>query len=197
MKVIKNTLLLAALLVCSISFAQKSTIEIPPNQDVEIDFPNYTFYELDITNKTGNEIGIKVINKFNDEFKRGFGLAGKAKVMVEGNSKIIFSNATDKMGKISFKVTEKDQMPAMNEPYVSFKLINTSRKSIPLIIPGVMNPNLSPKSSSGVDLKMGQEIYFKSGTKKHLLLVVDQSIKENEKLDVAELLQERKKELGL
>lgn len=79
---------------------------------------------------------------------------------------------------------------------VPFKLINKSAKSIPLIIPGVMNPNLSPFSSSGVDLKVGQKIFFKVKGKRHLLLIVDESL-EGEELDVKSLLRQRKKELEL
>jgi hypothetical protein len=37
---------------------------------------------------------------------------------------------------------------------------NGSFRSIPLIIPGVMNPNLNPKSNSGVGLDVGQKVYF-------------------------------------
>ena len=43
---------------------------------------------------------------------------------------------------------------------VPFTLRNNSLKSIPLKIPGVMNPNLSPMSNSGVDLAEGQKVYF-------------------------------------
>jgi len=44
---------------------------------------------------------------------------------------------------------------------VSFTLRNSSLKSIPLKIPGVMNPNLSPDSNSVVSLKIGQKIFFR------------------------------------
>ena len=60
-----------------------------------------------------------------------------------------------------------------------------------------MNPNLSPDSMSGVTLKMGQEILFKERGKKYVLLTVDESIQKGDILDVAKLLPERKKELGL
>jgi saccharopine dehydrogenase-like NADP-dependent oxidoreductase len=43
---------------------------------------------------------------------------------------------------------------------------NGSLKSIPLNIPGVMNPNLSPISDSGVTLEVGQKVfYFPNGKK--------------------------------
>lgn len=53
---------------------------------------------------------------------------------------------------------------------VKFTFRNNSDRSIPLQIPGVMNPNLSPKSNSGVTLEGGQEIFFKYRGKKTLLL---------------------------
>ena len=74
--------------------------------------------------------------------------------------------------------------------YVSFKLRNETLKSIPLIIPGVMNPNLSPQSNSGVRLKMGQEIKYRKGLSTRILLTVDETIKEGEVVLVGELLSE-------
>lgn len=82
------------------------------------------------------------------------------------------------------------------ENYVSFQLINNSVKSIPLIIPGVMNPNLSPFSNSGVSLKPGQKIYFKKKMKRYLLLEVDETYRDK-KVDVANLIKKRNKELEL
>ncbi|MFA7274054.1 MAG: hypothetical protein WC044_09300 [Crocinitomicaceae bacterium] len=80
---------------------------------------------------------------------------------------------------------------------IRFTLANSSAKSIPLIIPGVMNPNLSPFSRSGVELSVGQMIFFKTKGKKQLLLKVDESIENGAVLDVAELLKKRKKELRI
>ena len=78
---------------------------------------------------------------------------------------------------------------------VSFTLRNNSLKSIPLQIPGVMNPNLSPMSNSGVSLKIGQKILFKYRGKKHLLLKVTKDL-ENQVVMVDKLLKKRKKELA-
>ena len=79
---------------------------------------------------------------------------------------------------------------------VSFTLKNTTTQSIPLIIPNVMNPNLSPFSESGVTLSIGQEILFRYKGKRRVLLVVT---KENQglTLDVATLLKEKKEALNL
>jgi len=59
-----------------------------------------------------------------------------------------------------------------------------------------MNPNLSPISNSGVDLKVGQEILFKQKGKTYVLLTVDNSYA-NKKVDVAKILRLRKEELGI
>lgn len=80
------------------------------------------------------------------------------------------------------------------EDTVSFTLRNTTLKSIPLAIPGVMNPNLSPMSYSGVNLKVGQEIFFFDGASEELLLTVSKDL-EGKKLNVAKLIKKRKKEL--
>lgn len=85
-----------------------------------------------------------------------------------------------------------------NEP-VSFTLRNESLKSIPLVIPGVMNPNLSPRSNSGVTLEVGQEIYYWRkgqgiGKKRSLLLIVDTSL-DGSTIQVASLIEQRKDEV--
>ena len=76
---------------------------------------------------------------------------------------------------------------------VSFKLHNSTTKKIPLEIPGVMNPILSPMSWSGVNLEVGQKIYFTQNGKRTLLLEVDKSY-EGKKVNVRKLIRQRKKE---
>ena len=61
---------------------------------------------------------------------------------------------------------------------VPFTLKNHSLKSIYLEIPGVMNPNLSPMSNSGVDLAVGQRLYFFHKGKRYLLLEVSDELKD-------------------
>lgn len=85
---------------------------------------------------------------------------------------------------------------------VPFKLLNNSLRAITLEIPGVMNPNLSPMSSSGVDLAVGQKVFFfakgKKGTlkKRYLLLEVTDDLA-GKALAIDELIKTRKAELGL
>lgn len=82
------------------------------------------------------------------------------------------------------------------DPSVSFTLRNESVQSIPLVIPGVMNPNLSPMSDSGVQLEVGQKIFFKHKGRKYLLLEVSAEY-EGTRIRVHQLIKQRKKEMGL
>lgn len=76
---------------------------------------------------------------------------------------------------------------------------NGSFFSIYLSIPGVMNPNLNPKSNSGVSLDVGQVVYFfpngKNG-KKELLFKVSPTWKKDTILQIDEIIKFRKKSLG-
>ncbi|NND77284.1 MAG: hypothetical protein HKN39_03800 [Flavobacteriales bacterium] len=58
--------------------------------------------------------------------------------------------------------------------YVSIDLLNRSANSIPLVIEGVMKPNLSPFSRSGVSCKVGTRIWAKE--RKELLFVVSEEM---------------------
>ena len=75
---------------------------------------------------------------------------------------------------------------------------NGSFHSIPLLIPGVMNPNLNPKSNSGVSLDVGQKVYFfPNGKKKskELLFTVAATWKRDTILQIDEIIKVRKKAL--
>ena len=76
---------------------------------------------------------------------------------------------------------------------VPFKLVNKKLRSIKLEIPGVMNPNLSPLSYSGVDLKVGQKIYFYFRGERIELLEVKDSL-QGQKINVAKRIKEIIKE---
>ena len=75
---------------------------------------------------------------------------------------------------------------------------NGSFKSIPLNIPGVMNPNLNPKSNSGVSLDVGQKVYFfPNGTKKNreILFIVDATWRKDTILQIDKIIEKRKIEI--
>lgn len=199
----KTTVVFVAILMTSIGLllGQKSSLEIPPQSSLELDYANYEMYQLELKNKMSKGLEIKVLNKKTGAFVRGFGLGpvGKVEVMVESSSKIVFVNTSNKTAALSVTVKEMDaaKVNKANTGLISFTLVNSSSESIPLIIPNVMNPNLSPNSKSGVDLKIGQELLFRNKGKRYVLLTVDESIEEGQQLDVYELLKERKAELGL
>jgi hypothetical protein len=72
---------------------------------------------------------------------------------------------------------------------------NGSLKSIPLNIPGIMNPNLSPLSNSGIELEPGQKVfYFPNGKKgkKELLFEVDGMFKKDTILQIHEMIRQKK-----
>lgn len=72
---------------------------------------------------------------------------------------------------------------------------NGSLKSIPLNIPGVMNPNLFPISDSGVTLEVGQKVfYFPNGKKgkKELLFEVNGTFKKDTILQIHEIIRQKK-----
>ena len=86
----------------------------------------------------------------------------------------------------------------MSQQTVHLTFRNLSLKSIPLVIPDVMNPNLNPLSNSGVELAYGQEVfYFINGDKrkKVLLFVVGDQLKEGEVVEINKLIKENKKAL--
>jgi hypothetical protein len=76
---------------------------------------------------------------------------------------------------------------------------NGSIFPIYLSIPGVMNPNLVPKSNSGVSLDAGQIVYFfpkgKKG-KKEVLFTVGPTWKKDTILQIDKIIRLRKKSLG-
>lgn len=204
MKKTKTIVFSVAVFLSVVSFVlpQKSNLEIASGSSMELDYPDYGLYELQLKNNTGAQIEVEVQNKATGQFVRGFGLGplGKVEVLVEKGSKIVFTNNSNRLGKLAVKMLNTDvKLKPKNraEQRISFKLINPSNESVPLIIPNVMNPNLSPNSSSGVDLVIGQELLFRSGLKRYTLLTVDETIAEGQEIDVYEILQQRKKELGL
>lgn len=188
------------LLILTSCVSERSLVFIPAGKTVEVDYPDYGLFKVSLKNKGSDDLNIAVLSKESNSQVRGFGLAmrGSADVLVESSNKLVIQNKTEKSIYVKLKVTEES--PVINnddEIYITFTLKNTSSKSIPLIIPSVMNPNLSPFSKSGVSLKIGQELYFKENGRKYLLLTVDKSIEDGGEIDVPALLKKRKAALGL
>ena len=183
----KATYLIIALFLSVFAFGQ-STLEIPAGERVQIGYPDHNNLAITLKNKSGLGLEVSTVNKVS-----GFGLGptATATVSVVPLGLLEIKNASDESVQIAYSITESKPVATdENEQYVSFKLRNETLKSIPLIIPGVMNPNLSPQSNSGVRLKMGQEIIYRKGLSTRILLTVDETIKEGEVVLVGELLSE-------
>ena len=190
------------LLLLASCASQEVTVSIPASETVEVEAPDFTHYQAYIKNKSMKDLEVKVMDENTEEFRSGFGLGmkGKADIYISEGGKLMLSNPHDKdiSVKVEFEERGAPEAYAMDpDESVTFTLRNNGAQSIPLIIPGVMNPNLSPMSNSGVDLAYGQEIIFKEKGKKYVLLVVDDNIEDGEVLDVGALIKEKKKELGI
>jgi hypothetical protein len=102
------------------------------------------------------------------------------------------------MKKLSLSLIVSLFFTNINAQNIPMTFHNGSFKSIPLIIPGVMNPNLNPKSNSGVSLDVGQKVYFfPNGTKKNreILFIVDATWKKDTILQIDKIMEKRKSEL--
>ena len=171
--------------------AQQAQIELTGRQSIELDFVDYSLYSLKLKNTSSAEIEVSIISRVSNEQVRGFGLAPKStveEVLIESDSYALFTNLSDNKALFSIVATPKVVAPVTKTDGVSFTLRNSTFKSIPLIIPSVMNPNLSPKSNSGVYLKYGQQVYLRRGVSKKLILPVDETIREGALIDVDSII---------
>lgn len=73
--------------------------------------------------------------------------------------------------------------------------LNQSLQSIPLEIPGVMNPNLVPMSKSTVDIPAGTTIYFFHKKNRYELITIKPGMEK--RIVVNELINQRKQALKL
>lgn len=200
LQIIKKSMLSISVILCLVACSSSQlSVQIPAKQTFVLDYPAYELFSAHLKNTSFSQVDVAVKSKSSSQQIRGFGLGpmGKAKVMVEKENQLVLTNSGKK--NIKLNIVIKEEEPVTNEPkkeaYKKFTLENKSAKSIPLLIPNVMNPNLSPLSKSGVDLKVGQEILFKYKGSKHLLLKVDESIANGDVIDVAELLKQKKEAL--
>lgn len=171
--------------------AQQAQIELLGRQSIEIDFVDYRFYALKLKNSSSAEIEVSIISRVSNEQVRGFGLAPKStveEVLIESDSYALFTNLSDNQALFSIEASPKVAAPVTESDGVSFTLRNNTLKSIPLVIPSVMNPNLSPKSNSGVYLRYGQKVYLRRGVSKKLILTVDETIREGALIDVDSII---------
>lgn len=194
----KKLVLTIGILVAAFQLSANQKIEIPARKAVELTYEEFAQYDVKISNKSGKDIDVSVINPATDKQVSGFGLGplGNATLYVaEGNVLKLKNNSSKDISiSISFVDRKPSKPIAPGTEMVQFTLHNSSLKSIPLIIPNVMNPNLSPMSNSGVSLERGQKIYLKKGLSKVLLLTVDEGIEKGDKIDVAKLIKKLNKD---
>jgi len=178
----------------------RTGLKVPAGESRQVNTPDQKLYTAQVKNQSFRGVDVAVLSKSDGRQVRGFGLSakGKADVTLESENKLVFKNNGERPVKLRLAMTEA-KVPGQADTGTSirFTLRNKTAKSIPLLIPDVMNPNLSPFSSSGVELAIGQEILFREKGKKYLLLAVDTSMAEGSEIDVAALLKVRRKELGL
>lgn len=186
----KKTVVFLISLVASYQLMAKESIVIPGQQSVDLTYEQFANFDVKLINANRAKINVAVFNPGEQEKLKGFGLAprGKVTLLIDENQILRLTNLSNIEAKVNIKFVEKKQQAKNNGEYITFTLHNSSLKSIPLIIPGVMKPNLSPMSNSGVSLAAGQQIYYRKEGRKILILEVDDSIEEGDKVDVAQLI---------
>ena len=177
--------------------AQQAQIELLKGQSVQLDFVDYERYGLKLKNNSSAEIEVSIMSRITEKQLRGFGLSPKAtvqEVVVESDSYALFKNLSDSTATFLVEASPKTNESVSVKDGVGFTLRNTTLKSIPLIIPSVMNPNLSPKSNSRVYLRYGQQVFLNKGMSRKLLLTVDETIREGALIDVDSIIRLRDNE---
>ncbi|MDX1315160.1 MAG: hypothetical protein R3356_06635 [Eudoraea sp.] len=188
----KKAALVIGTLLMGLHLSAKEKIEIPAKQAMELTYEAFENFDVKLVNRSGKQVDVAVLDPSTRKQVSGFGLGpmGNAVLYVAPGNILKLKNTSFKDISITVDFVDRSPRPSTdaNTETVNFTLHNASLKSIPLVIPGVMKPNLSPVSNSGVSLKMGQKIYYQKGLKKILVLTVDESIKDGDKIDVARLV---------
>jgi len=190
---------LALILLSSFLEPQKRIVNVPSGEVVELRFSAEESTEVTIHNLLNSTLQVQVQQDSNREFVKGFGLDQNSKEMiwVESDEILILKNDSEKTIEVSYEKSTDGSKEDQQSDGVNLTFHNGSMVSIPLFIPGVMNPNLNPKSNSSVTLKYGQRVYFKEKGKQYLLFEVDQNFINGDILEIQDLIKARKKQLGL
>ena len=171
-----------------------SKILIPPKQIVQINYPLFRYYNLKIWNKSKFDLTVSTHNYKNDSIFKKFVMekGSSALLSISNGMYIQFENKYFANLKVEYTFqngpsTKKNKIKPLT-PQRAFYLENNTAQRIPLRIPGIMNPSLSPFSRSGVNLKNGQKIYLDFNGKNILILNVTDSIKHGDRIDVGNLI---------
>lgn len=194
----KKAVILLSILFAGFQVSANQKVEIPARKSVELTYEEFANFDVKLMNRSGKQIEVSVLDARTRKQVSGFGLGpmGNAILYVAEGNILKLKNTSSKDIRMNLDFVERTPSPQAdpNVETVNFTLHNSSLKSIPLIIPGVMNPNLSPMSNSGVSLQMGQEIYYKKGLKRVVVLTVDKNIQNGDKIDMAKRIAALKKE---
>lgn len=172
---------------------EKSTLVIPPKQVVKIDYPYFKGFTIKLWNKSKFDLGVSARSQDTDSLQKGFGLTKGANATLGVSSQMYLQLenrflAPQKIEYIVYKTPKGKKKPGELTPQRGFYLVNTTNQSLPLRIPGVMNPNLSPFSKSGVDLPLGQKIFLNTNGKNLLILTVTDTLTKGARINVADLI---------
>ena len=170
----------------------KNILIIPPKNQVSIHLEESLPAEILIKNKGMGKLAVSINYAKNQRQISGFGLDVRTtgKILVKKNCVLQFNNENNFEKVVHFKLEDiskiKEQI-AVRE--INLELINKSSKSISLIIPGVMSPNLLPNSTSNLKLKIGQEIIFKKNLNKSIIYTVSEKNEDGDKIYINELIE--------
>ena len=193
-----NKISLFFFLLVSLAFGQKaerSQLILPPKQIVQINYPLYQGFNVKIWNKSKFDLGVSAREQKTDSLVKGFGLDSGSSAVLEVNKGLYLQFENRYLAPLKVEYTLQKGVEGKKKstkpltPQRAFYLENNTAQSIPLRIPGVMNPNLSPFSRSGVDLPNGQKIFLDLNGKRILLLTVTDSIPHGARIDVATLIE--------
>ena len=193
-----NKISLFFFFLVSLAFGQKaerSQLILPPKQIVQINYPLYPEFNVKIWNKSKFDLGVSAREQKTDSLVKGFGLDSGSSAVLEVNKGLYLQFENRYLAPLKVEYTLQKGVEGKKKstkpltPQRAFYLENNTAQSIPLRIPGVMNPNLSPFSRSGVDLPNGQKIFLDLNGKQILLLTVTDSIPHGARIDVATLIE--------
>lgn len=180
------------------AFGQKdirSQLIIPPKQVVQIDYPLFKGFNVKIWNQSKFTVGVSTKDKLTDSIRKSFNLEKKNNTLLEVSKDMFlqFENQFIVPLKISYIIRKGSFLEQKSfeslTPQRAFYLENNTAQSLPLSIPGVVSPKLSPFSRSGVNLSNGQKIYLNFKGDKILILTVNDSIAHGTRIDVAYLIE--------
>ncbi len=178
---------------------QQHRVSVPAGEEVQLRFSTEESTEVTLHNPSSPTLDARVLRDTDGKFVRGFGLSKSSKeiIRVESDAILFLRNDSEKEIEVSYETSVESSKGDFQSQSVNLTFHNGSLASIPLIIPGVMNPNLSPQSNSGVTLDYGQKVFFKEKGKQYLLFEVDETFKNGDVLEIQDLIKARKKQLGI